>query len=398
MTTTVDLIYFNAGGGHRASALALQTAIRDLGWDWDVRLVNLFEVLDPRDMVKRVLHMRPEDFYNKRLAHGWTMGMTQELKLLQASIRLGHKAMVKRLRGHWEATRPDLVVSLVPNFNRAMYESLEQTLPGVTYVTIMTDLADYPPHFWMEPGQLTHMVCGSPRAVEQALEIGYDERRIHATSGMVMRPDFYRPPLADRAAERSKVGLDPDLPTALVMFGGHGSKSMLRIAAKLPDTQLILMCGHNKKLADKLRALPSAAPRLVVGFTSEIPYYMQMADFFIGKPGPGSISEAVRQGLPVIVVSNLATMPQERYNAHWVRDNGVGMVLSSFRGIRHAAGRMVQDLAGYRANVARIDNRAVFEIPYILARILGEPRRNESSMQSSNTEACTYTAALNPPR
>ena len=32
----------------------------------------------------------------------------------------------------------------------------------------------------------------------------------------------------------------------------------------------------------------------VVGFTSEIPYYMVLSDFFIGKPGPGSISEAAR--------------------------------------------------------------------------------------------------------
>ena len=46
---------------------------------------------------------------------------------------------------------------------------------------------------------------------------------------------------------------------------------------------------------------------------------MQLADFFIGKPGPGSISEAVQQGLPVIVVDNAWTMPQERYNARQAR-------------------------------------------------------------------------------
>lgn len=45
---TVDLIYFNAGGGHRASALALQAVLREQPRPWNVRLVNLFEVLDPK--------------------------------------------------------------------------------------------------------------------------------------------------------------------------------------------------------------------------------------------------------------------------------------------------------------------------------------------------------------
>ena len=45
--TQVDLIYFNAGGGHRASALALQGVLNELQLPWNVRLVNLFEVIDP---------------------------------------------------------------------------------------------------------------------------------------------------------------------------------------------------------------------------------------------------------------------------------------------------------------------------------------------------------------
>ena len=70
--------------------------------------------------------------------------------------------------------------------------------------------------------------------------------------------------------------------------------------------------------------MTAAAPRVVIGFTSEIRYYMQLSDFFIGKPGPGSISEAVQQGLPVIVVRNTWTMPQERYNTDWVKEQQCG--------------------------------------------------------------------------
>lgn len=370
---TVDLIYFNAGGGHRASALALEAVLRERPQPWNVRLVNLFEVLDPKAKFLQMTGSAPEDWYNRRLARGWTIGMAQELKLLQGLIRLAHPMLLRQLQQHWLRTEPDLVVSLVPNFNRAMVESLGASLPGVPYVTVLTDLADVPPAFWIERDQRQHVVCGTPRAVAQALALGRAAERVHASSGMILRPEFYQPMRLDREQALRQLGLDPSRPTGIVMFGGHGSKAMLGIAERLgKGTQLILICGHNKALAARLQALPRGAPRCVVGFSTEVPRYMRLADFFIGKPGPGSLSEAVQQGLPVIVVDNAWTMPQERYNAHWVRENGLGIVLRSFRGIEAAVARLLADLDGHRARVRRIDNRALFEIPLLLDRIFEE--------------------------
>jgi 1,2-diacylglycerol 3-beta-galactosyltransferase len=98
---------------------------------------------------------------------------------------------------------------------------------------------------------------------------------------------------------------------------------------------------------------------------------MSLADFFIGKPGPGSISEAVAMGLPVIVERNIWTLPQERYNADWVLERNAGMVLPNFREIGGAVERLLRDLPRYQAAVKQIHNRAVFEIPDMLERILG---------------------------
>lgn len=370
---TVDLIYFNAGGGHRASALALQSVLARDGQPWRVRLVNLFEVLDPARRFQRLTGRAPEDWYNQRLARGWTLGMSQELKALQAFIRLAHPSLVRKLQRHWLQTRPDLVVSLIPNFNRALFESLAAALPGVPYVTVLTDLADHPPHFWIERHQAQHFICGTPRAVEQALEAGHDPTRVHATSGMILRPEFYEAPVVDRAGERQRLGLDPQRPTGIVLFGGHGARTMLGIAERLADTQLILVCGHNERLAEALRALPHRAPRLVLGYTSDIPAYMRLADFFIGKPGPGSVSEAVQMGLPVIVVANRLTMPQERYNAQWIRENGLGIVHGSFRRIDSAVAQLLQQLDRFQSQVRGHENQALYEVPQILARIAGLP-------------------------
>ncbi|MCU7374419.1 glycosyltransferase [Paucibacter sp. O1-1] len=370
MTTTLDLIYLNAGGGHRAAAQALEAMIRQQGRAWQVRCVNLVDMLDPQQRFQRLTGIAPEDLYNLRLARGWTLGLAQELWLLQALIRLGHGAIVKRLRRHWQDAPPDLVVSLMPNFNRALAEGLAEVMPGAPFVTVLTDMADLPPHFWIEPGGRGHLVCGTAKAVAQARAAGYPDAQIHRSSGMLIRPDFYRPLALDRRAERRSLGLDPDRPTGVVLFGGHGSMAMAAIERQLPDVQLILLCGHNKALAAQLRGQTGAAPRAVLEFTPEVRRYLQLADFFIGKPGPGCLSEAAQQGLPIVTFSNAWTLPQERYNAEWVQEQGLGVVSRSARQIRPAVLELMERLDEFKANLRLIDNRAVFELPEILADVL----------------------------
>ncbi|MEO8297545.1 MAG: galactosyldiacylglycerol synthase [Burkholderiales bacterium] len=378
MKKRIDLVYFNAGGGHRAAALALQDVIQSQRRPWEVRLINLFEVLDSKGRFQRVTGLAPEDLYNKRLAHGWTLGLAQELKLLQALIRLSHGTLLEILTQHWLKTEPDLVVSLVPNFNRVLHQSVAATLPGVPFVTVMTDLADLPPHFWIEPGQPQHLVCGTPRALEQARAAGYRDTQLSLTSGMILRPSFYEPAPTDRPAERRALGLDAERldgraaerPVGLVMFGGQGSMEMLRIARQLRDQPLILLCGHNTALAARLRAQSAGVPHAVVGYTTEVPRYMRLADYFIGKPGPGCLSEALHCGLPVLTFENTWTMPQERYNTHWVRALGVGRVVRSVRAIRPGVADLLADLPVLQAAVQRWHNRAVFELPEIFADLL----------------------------
>ncbi len=149
---------------------------------------------------------------------------------------------------------------------------------------------------------------------------------------MILHPRFYQPISCDRRAERKQRGLDPDLPTGLVLFGGQGSDAMLEIAERLDaegphNLQLIFICGRNEKLADALRRRRSRLRSFVEGFTTQVPFYMRLSDFFIGKPGPGSVSEAVAMRLPVIVERNAWTLPQERYNAEWILEKQVGLVV-----------------------------------------------------------------------
>ena len=86
-----------------------------------------------------------------------------------------HEQQVRVLERHWSTDPPDMVVSLIPHYNRAFKQAISRVCPAAPLVTILTDIADYPPHFWIER-QDQYVICGSNRAVTQARSLGYKGR------------------------------------------------------------------------------------------------------------------------------------------------------------------------------------------------------------------------------
>ena len=118
---TVDFIYFDAGGGHRAAANALRQVMEQQGRPFEVRLVNLQEVLDEMDVFRKVTGLRLQDIYNLMLKKGWTLGSPQLMVGMHWVIRLFHGKTVRLLEKFWGQRVPGMVVSLVPNLDRALW-------------------------------------------------------------------------------------------------------------------------------------------------------------------------------------------------------------------------------------------------------------------------------------
>lgn len=399
---TIEIFFFDAGGGHRNAMHALSQQLSQRHPDWIITPVDLQALLEPIDPVNRLtrrltgslnrllLPVAPnvklppwqaQDIYNSALKRGTTRGLGAILPILQGFVRRYQPEIEQILVDRWRdpaTPRPDLVLSVIPNFNRVMFCALRAFAADIAYATVITDMVDYPPHFWMED-QDQVMICGTPKAAKQARATGfYAEEKIFEVSGMILKDAFYRP-AQPGGPTRAGLGLAPDRPTALIMFGGNGSfRATQTILGQFEKAglgiQSIVMCGKNTRLLDSLKDRPGCHP---VGFVNNVADYMRIADFFIGKPGPGSLSEAVHMGCPVIIERNANTLPQERANVEWVRDNGLGIVVRSFRADLAGAGaRMVRDLANYKANIAANipENRAVFEITAILEKLVaGQP-------------------------
>jgi len=372
----LTIVFHHAGGGHRSAADALKATLSGQQHPWDVSLLDIQELLDPLDLLRRAIGLRIQDTYNLILRKGWTRFTPQLLVLLQGTIRLYHSPIVKALRAYWAQHQADLVLSVIPHFDRSIADSLRTGGARTPFVTLITDLADYPPHFWIER-ESEYIIVGTERARQQALTMGHSADHIFQTSGMILKPRFYEKTTVDRVAERKRLGLEPDCPTGIVLFGGYGSQVMVDIAKQLNEAgsgvQLILICGHNQKLAAELKNLQTGKPILVVGFAQNVEYYMALADFFIGKPGPGSISEALQFHLPVIVECNSRTLPQERYNAEWVTEKGYGIVVPGFKEIVPAVQRLLESATfnEFRRKAGEYSNRALFEVPIILEQCAG---------------------------
>jgi UDP-N-acetylglucosamine:LPS N-acetylglucosamine transferase len=374
----VVLFMVDAGGGHRAASRALVAAAEETGAPVRFRVENLQEALARVDLVKRLLGISPEAGYNLVLRKRWTGLLVLLLRFLHGMIRLRRKSLVREMTRFLAARQPAAVVSVVPNFNGVIRDALRAAHPGVPFVVVLTDFADFPPRFWIEPG-FDRVIVGSERAAEQARDVGLPPERISLVSGMVLNPRFYRAGgPAGREQTRAELGAGPDDFVVVLLFGGKGSPEMEPLAERLleavPGARIVALCGDNPALAARVQRLQerSGGRCRCVGFTDRVADYMSAADLLVTKPGPGSLAEAFQKGLPVVVVRNHQTIPQERFNTDWVKTAGVGLVVGHWREIPDAVAglqRAPERLAALRRAVAALpENRAVYEAVDLIAR------------------------------
>src|SRR5215813_15134944 len=120
MDRRLTIVFFDAGGGHRSAAEALKSVLTTQQRPWQVELLNLQELLDQIDLLKKITGLRIQDGYNLILRRGWTRLTPQLLPVLRSVVRVYHRSTVKMLVDYWKAHPSDLVLSVIPHFNRAM--------------------------------------------------------------------------------------------------------------------------------------------------------------------------------------------------------------------------------------------------------------------------------------
>ena len=380
----VLLFTIDAGGGHRAAARALVAAAEEQQAPFSFRVENFQQLLLPLDLLKRSTGVSLEAAYNLILRRRASVLMVPLLRVMHAAIRIRKRTLVRTLADWLRGEpRPQAVVSVFPNFNGVLRDALAEALPGVPLVVVLTDLADFPPRFWIEPG-LGRVVVGTPEAAAQARSLGIPEPRLSQVSGMILHPRFYRAAGSElRERVRGELGAGASDFTVTLLFGGKGSPEMAPLSEQLlqsdPALRVVAVCGDNPGLLEQLAPLEAASRGRLVrfGFTDRVAELMAASDLLVTKPGPGSLSEAFHQRVPVVVSRDIHTIPQERFNTVFVERRGLGLVVSGWREIPGAVAGLAREperLAAMRAAIGALPtNRAVYEVLELVAREVAHP-------------------------
>ncbi len=324
MTEPLDVLILmsDTGGGHRSVAEAIAEGLaREFP---DRYAVTLFDVI-ARGALFPFNHI-PEWYlpfvtFSETL---WgllfraTNNRLMTSCLIQVSTWVAGRALEKYLRER----SPALVVSVHPLLNHFPRRALRRIGSRAPFVTIVTDLFDAHRLWFDRAADLC--IVATDRAREIARQCGLADARVRVV-GHPIRLSF----LGDgrtRAEARAACGLDPARRTILLVGGGEGMGALYEIARALAQTrlpiQLVVIAGRNAALQRKLAATTWEIPVRVEGFVTNMPDWMRASDLIITKAGPGTISEALACGLPILLSGFLPG--QESGNVTFVETSGVG--------------------------------------------------------------------------
>ncbi|MHB8718960.1 MAG: MGDG synthase family glycosyltransferase [Candidatus Dormibacteria bacterium] len=326
MARTLLFLVADTGGGHRAAATATARWLDgERPGEFDIAVV------DPAAAVSPPLG-RLARLYGPLIQHGrWAWGAlyhaTNSRAATRALLATALRPLATGIEGLIERLHPAAVVSFHPLLNHVAAQAAARGGDHIPVITVITDLVDV--HSSWLCAEVDAVVAASPGGLDRCRRAGIPADRVHLM-GLPVDPAFTRPPLdadGQRRLRRS-LGLDGDRFAILVCSGADGSGGIARRARALAgaglEAEVVVICGHNRRAVAELARVAhgDGRPLHVRGFVDNMADWMRAADVVVTKAGPGTITEALCCGVPLLLTWYLPG--QERANVEWVVDTGAG--------------------------------------------------------------------------
>jgi 1,2-diacylglycerol 3-beta-galactosyltransferase len=346
---TILFLIADTGAGHRSAANAIRNAIMLIAekerTEWQKRkaaadgeeslppapptyrieIVDVFEEYSHFPLRKAVKLYGPAIRYNPRL-YGRFFHISNKVRRVEVAKTMASPLIHNGLLRLITTVKPDVIVSIHPMLNHVTINALEDLGLHIPFITVVTDLVSVH-NAWFAPGADAYIV---PTEAAQRLYLarGLEPERVHLL-GMPIDPKFTQP-TASKEELRRKLELEPGLPVVLLVGGGEGSgrlhASVRAISQAHLPVQWLVVTGRNRRLYARLQRTRSSlhVPAKIFGFVNNMPELMRAADVIITKAGPGTISEAMACGLPIILSGYVPG--QEEGNVDFVVRNNVGVL------------------------------------------------------------------------
>ncbi len=204
-------------------------------------------------------------------------------------------------------------------------------IPAVT-VACMLDYVVSP--FWEASiGGIDYLTLAHEDFRQELLNKGFDNANL-LCAGIPVSEKFVK--VIDKNEAREKLGLQKDLFTVFIFYGGghwHGGYNVLKTLIKnfKRKLQIVIVNGHDEKTKNKIDKEMSKYPKNFVvkniGFSREVDLIMSASDLMIGKGGGLSTTESVNKTLPLIVTTKLPG--QEYYNVKFLEKKAGAMTFKN---------------------------------------------------------------------
>ncbi len=316
----IVFLFSDTGGGHRSASEAIIEAINlEYSERYNAEMIDIF-----RDYAPPPLHYAPEIYpplTRMPDVWKWWYRLSDGPRRVHFTSRMMYPYVRHSIDRLLRENPADLYVSVHPLINAPLLQALGKNRQ-TPYVTVVTDLVTAHAFWYHRDADMT-VVC-TEKARQRALAAGIDNKKL-VTIGLPVADRFCHPQ-EDKKALRQQLGWRTDKPVVLLVGGGDGMGPLYKIARAInhakPDLALVVVCGRNRELKTNLEKLYWQIPAYVYGFVRDMPDLMNASDILITKAGPGTITEGMISGLPIILYSRIPG--QEEGNVDYVVEQHAG--------------------------------------------------------------------------
>ena len=313
------------GEGHVQAAKAIEEAAKLDDPGFQTMIVDFMEWAHPALFpVSHFVYMKGIKTFPQLYGYIYqkTYKSTTFSKTLNAAFSMGMSKMLSLL----VIEKPSVVVSTYP-FASSVLSKLKEA--GLTTVPLGTVITDHTHHSYWLHSHTDQYIVGSNEIKEKLIRTGIPAEKIAAT-GIPIRSTFLKK--KNPSALLEKFGLDKNRRTIMIMGGGEGliGKGLLNRnkLEQFPEPlQLLVLCGHNEKLKERLQIEFSGSKHMIklIGYTDLVDELMAVSDILITKPGGVTTSEAAAMELPILLYKPLPG--QEQDNARYLTDIGAAILV-----------------------------------------------------------------------
>jgi processive 1,2-diacylglycerol beta-glucosyltransferase len=205
--------------------------------------------------------------------------------------------------------------------------SLHKRTSQAKYRLAALELMDFN-RAWVQP-EVDLYLCTHQDLADELATAGAPSSKI-VTTGQPIDCIFSR--LPEREGVRTRLGLAPDSPVLLILFGGAGFGNPGLILSELRKLecafQVVVITGRNARMEKEARARCEGIPgSKVLGWVDNMHEWMMAADLMVSKPGGATLAEGFACGLPMLAIAPLPG--NEERTCQWIEKWGSGVWVRS---------------------------------------------------------------------